>query len=209
LRGRARILILSLTAKLREMTPTVNGQARFGLHFILYEELSSRASARFLHYLRVPASGYTLNVVLVPKPPLFPLPLRAKYSLTYALLPPSVCVLPHWSHLRKILKRIPFRTERVPVTRRYVDDQSSFRPRGHGDPCPLYRKRYCAVAGASPRPRPRSAWNLSVPRDSWSNRLSRSHPYRPHWQRFEELPQWGYTKFTQPTLSVPWRQNFP
>jgi hypothetical protein len=76
------------------MTDTVKGQARFGLHFILYEELRSRASARLLHYLRVPASGYTLSVLLVPYPPLCSLPFRAKYSLTYALLSPSVCVLP-------------------------------------------------------------------------------------------------------------------
>jgi hypothetical protein len=77
------------------MTYTVKGQARFGQHFILYEELSSRATARFLHYLRVPASGYTLSVVLGFNPLSFSLPFRAKYSLTYALLSPSVCVLPH------------------------------------------------------------------------------------------------------------------
>jgi hypothetical protein len=59
-------LILNLTAKLREMTHTVKGQARFELHFILNEELSVRDSARFVHYLRVPASGYTRSVVLVP-----------------------------------------------------------------------------------------------------------------------------------------------
>jgi hypothetical protein len=58
----------------------------------------------------------------------------------------------------------------------------------------------------APAPARVSAWNISVPCDIWSNRLSRSHPYRPHWQRSEELPHWGYTKFTQPTLSLPWRK---
>jgi hypothetical protein len=43
---------------------------RFGLHFNIYEGLSSSALACFPHYLRVPASGYTLSVVLVLEHPI-------------------------------------------------------------------------------------------------------------------------------------------
>jgi hypothetical protein len=58
-------MILSLTAESRKMTHTVNG--KYALDYIspFYEGLHSSALACFPHYLRVPASEYTLSVVLV------------------------------------------------------------------------------------------------------------------------------------------------